>query len=173
MVNITRTHRIYVEEKLIVRRRKFRRRLCTQTRALLAAPVGKNETWTMDFLHDALATGRKLRTLSIEDAYPREMLAIEVGTSLPALRVVRALEKLRQQCGLPERIVVDHGMEFTSTTHEFTAIPSITIENVVGIILLHKITFLRHTWKLSLVPQRIGDGNGSPRQLPPSYSHCR
>jgi putative transposase len=83
VVNIKRTYRIYVKEKLIVRRRKRRRRMCAKARALLAAPVGKNETWTMDFLHDALATGRKLRTLSIEDAYTREMLAIEVDTSLP------------------------------------------------------------------------------------------
>jgi putative transposase len=73
-----------------------------------------NETWTMDFLHDALASGRKLRTLSIEDAYAREMLAIEVDTSLPALRVVRVLNRLRLECGLPERIVIDHWTEFTS-----------------------------------------------------------
>jgi putative transposase len=68
----------------------------------------------MDFLHDALANGRKVRTLSIEDAYTREMLAIEVDTSLPALRVVRVLEKLRVTRGLPVRIVIDHGTEFTS-----------------------------------------------------------
>ena len=63
----------------------------------------------MDFLHDALASGRKLRTLSIEDAYTREMLAIEVDTSLPALRVIRVLERQRLERGLPERIVIDHG----------------------------------------------------------------
>ncbi len=70
----------------------------------------------MDFLQDALATGRKVRTLSIEDAYTREMLAIEVDTSLPALRVVRVLDKLRLERGLPVRIVIDHGTEFTSKT---------------------------------------------------------
>jgi hypothetical protein len=48
-----------------------------------------------EFLQGALATGCKVRTLSIEDAYTREMLAIEVDTSLPALRVVIVLEKLR------------------------------------------------------------------------------
>lgn len=81
---------------------------------MLAAPIRANETWTMDFLHGALASGRKLRTLSIEDAYTREMLAIEVDTSLPVLRVMRVLEKLRVQRGLPVRIVIDHGTEFTS-----------------------------------------------------------
>jgi putative transposase len=113
-VNNKRVYRIYVEEKLMVRRRKRRRRICAQARVLLAAPTYPNETWTMDFLHDALAFGRKVRTLSVEDAFTREMLAIEVDTSLPALRVVRVLEKLRTERGLPVRIVIDHGTEFTS-----------------------------------------------------------
>jgi putative transposase len=114
IVNSKRVYRIYVEEKLMVRRRKRRRRMCAQARVLLAAPMRANETWTMDFLQDALASGRKLRTLSIEDAYTREMLAIEVDTSLPSLRVVRVLEKLRQHRALPVRIVIDNGTEFTA-----------------------------------------------------------
>jgi len=113
-VNSKRVYRIYVEEKLVVRRRRRRRRICAQARVQLARPTRLNETWTMDFLHDALASGRKFRTLSIEDAYTREMLTIEVDTSLPALRVVRVLEKLRLDRGLPGRIVIDHGTEFTS-----------------------------------------------------------
>jgi putative transposase len=113
-VNSKRVYRIYAEEKLMVRRRKRRRRICAKARVLLAAPVRKNETWTMDFLQDALASGRKVRTLSIEDAYTREMLAIEVDTSLPALRVVRVLDRLQQHRGKPIRIVIDNGTEFTS-----------------------------------------------------------
>lgn len=113
-VNSKRVYRIYVEEKLMVRRRKRRRRICAHARVLLAAPVRANETWTMDFLQDALASGRKVRTLAIEDAYTREMLAIEVDTSLPSLRVVRVLEKLRQHRPLPVRIVIDNGTEFTA-----------------------------------------------------------
>ena len=113
-VNCKRVYRIYVEEKLVVRRRRRRRRICAQARVLLAAPTRPNQTWTMDFLHDALAGGRKFRTLSIEYAYTREMPVIEVDTSLPALRVVRVLEKLRLERGLPERIVIDNGTEFTS-----------------------------------------------------------
>jgi putative transposase len=113
-VNSKRVYRIYVEEKLVVRRRRRRRRICAQARVLLAAPTRRNQTWTMDFLHDALAGGRRFRTLSIEDAYTREMPVVEVDTSLPALRVVRVLERLRLERGLPERIVIDHGTEFTS-----------------------------------------------------------
>ena len=115
-VNSKRVYRIYVEEKLVVRRRRRRRRICAQARVLLAAPTRPDETWTMDFLHDALAGGRRFRTLSVEDAYTREMLSIEVDTSLPALRVVRVLERLRLTRGLAERIVIDNGTEFTSKT---------------------------------------------------------
>jgi putative transposase len=100
-VNSKRVYRIYVEEKLVVRRRRRRRRICAQAWVLLAAPTRPNQTWTMDFLHDALASGRKFRTLSVEDAYTREMLIIEVDTSLQALRVVRVLERLRLERGLP------------------------------------------------------------------------
>jgi len=101
-----------VEEKLVGRRR--RRRICAQARVLLTAPTRPNQTWTTDFLHDAMASASKFRTLSIEDAYTREMLTIEVDTSLPALRVIRVLERLRLGRGLPERIVIDNGTEFTS-----------------------------------------------------------
>jgi putative transposase len=109
-------YRIHVEEKLMVRRRKRRRRICAQARVLLAAPARKNETWTMGFLHDALAFDRKVRTRSVEDAFMREMLAIEVDNSLPALHLVRVLEKLRTERGLSVRIVIDHGTESTSKT---------------------------------------------------------
>jgi putative transposase len=113
-VNSKCVYRIYVEEKLVVRRRRRRRRICDQARVLLAAPTRANEIWTMAFLHDALAGGRKFRTLLIKDAYTRRMLTVEVDTWLPALRVVRVLKRLRLERGLPERIVIDHGIEFTS-----------------------------------------------------------
>ena len=113
-VNVKRVYRIYVEEQLIVRKRLKRRRAGAQARVPVATPVSANQVWTMDFLHDALAWGRKLRTLSIEDAFTREMLAIEVDTSLPALRVIRVLEQLRVERGLPQQIIVDNGAEFTS-----------------------------------------------------------
>ena len=113
-VNVKRVYRIYVEEQLIVRRRLKRRRAGAQARVPVAAPTHADEVWTMDFLHDALSWGRKLRTLSIEDAFTPEMLAIEVDTSLPTLRVIRVLEHLRVERGLPEQIIVDNGAEFTS-----------------------------------------------------------
>ena len=66
----------------------------------------------MDFVADALATGRKFRTLNIVDDFTRECPAIEVDTSLPGLRVTRLLDGLAQTRGLPEIIVMDNGPEF-------------------------------------------------------------
>ena len=113
-VNVNRVYRTYVKEQLIVRRRLKRRRAGAQARVPVAAPTHADQVWTMDFLYDALRCGRKLRALPIEDAYTREMLAIEVDTSLPALRVIRVLEQLREERGLPGQIIVDNSAEFTS-----------------------------------------------------------
>lgn len=66
----------------------------------------------MDFTHDWLADGRRLRTLNIVDVMTRECLAIAVDTSLPGPRVVRELERLRLDRGLPAVITVDNGPEF-------------------------------------------------------------
>lgn len=60
----------------------------------------------MDFLEDALASGRRVHTPTIADACTREMLAIEADTSLPALRVVRVLEKPRRKRGLSVRMAI-------------------------------------------------------------------
>lgn len=112
-VNPKRVYRLYREEGLAVRRRK-RKRVAVAARTPLALPVRADEVWTMDFTQDALASGRKFRTLNLMEGYTREALAIEVDTSLPGGRVVRVLEQLRQRRGVPERIRVDNGTEFTS-----------------------------------------------------------
>jgi transposase InsO family protein len=70
----------------------------------------------MDFVHDYLEDGRRIRTLNVVDAFSRECLAIEVATSLPSARVVRVLDTLVWQYGLPETLRVDNGPEFISMT---------------------------------------------------------
>jgi putative transposase len=81
-------------------------------RELRAVASEANQIWSMDFLADALVSGRRLRTLNIVDEYTREARAIEVDTSLPGLRVVRVLEQLRESGRKPQQIVIDHGPEF-------------------------------------------------------------
>ena len=113
LVNHKRVYRLYREEGLAMRRRK-RKRFRAEARVPLALPKTANEVWTMDYTHDELASGRKFRTLNLMDGYTREALAIEVDTSLPGLRVVRVLERLRERRGTPAAIQVDNGTEFTS-----------------------------------------------------------
>jgi putative transposase len=112
-VNHKRLYRLYRAEGLAVRPRK-RKRLAATARAPLRRPTQADQLWTMDFTQDALASGRKFRTLNLMDGYTREALAIEADTSLPGVRVVRVLERLRQTRGVPAQIQVDNGGEFTS-----------------------------------------------------------
>ena len=70
----------------------------------------------MDFVTDALASGRRIRVLTVIDDFTRESLATEVDTSLPSLRVTRVLDRLVAERGLPELITVDNGPEFAGKT---------------------------------------------------------
>lgn len=65
-------------------------------------------------MHDSLWDGRAYRLLNVMDDYNRQVLRIEVDTSLPSQRVIRVLEQLEQSRGLPEMIRVDNGPEFIS-----------------------------------------------------------
>ncbi len=96
---------------LAVRRRK-RKRIGAVERQPLAIPTRPNERWSMDFISDALSEGRKFRSLNIVDDFNRECLAAEVDTSLTGARVVRVMERLREQRGLPQILVTDNGPEF-------------------------------------------------------------
>ena len=80
----------------------------------LPEAVAANQVWSVDFMTDALSSGRRFRTLNIVDDYTRECLAIEVDTSLGGMRVVRVLEELKQRRGLPRQIRSDNGPEFVS-----------------------------------------------------------
>jgi putative transposase len=112
-VNWKRVYRVYREEHLQVGKRP-RKRGGSQPRLPLALPSGPNERWSMDFMTDSLATGRRFRTLNVVDDYTRECVRIEGDTSLGGERVARVLEELSRQRGGPQVIVVDHGPEFTS-----------------------------------------------------------
>jgi putative transposase len=110
-VNRKRVQRLYREAGLTVRRRK-RKRIGPVERHPLPKPVDANISWSMDFVSDGLADGRRLRCLNIVDDCTRECLAIEVDTSLTGKRVVVVLERLIEQRGAPQSITVDHGPEF-------------------------------------------------------------
>ena len=106
-VNIKRVYRIYREEGLAVRRRKRKSRAGIP-RAPLAAPERPNQGWSMDFICDALSTGRKFKVLTVEDQFAREALATEADFCLPGKSVVAVLERRRLEGRLPEWIVCDN-----------------------------------------------------------------
>ena len=112
-VNHKLVQRLYREEGLQVRT-KSRKKQTSRPRVVRPQPVYPNQQWSMDFVHDQLADGRRFRCLTLVDHFSRVSPAIEVGQSLTGHRVVAVLERLVTSCGLPEAIFVDNGTEFTS-----------------------------------------------------------
>ena len=109
--------RVYREMGL-VRRPKRRKRLPEALRKPLNTAVKTNEVWSMDFMSDSFEDGRKLRVLNVIDDYNRESLAIEGSLSMPSARVLRVLERLQEEIGLPEYIRTDNGPEFISKEYK-------------------------------------------------------
>jgi putative transposase len=116
-VNRKRVYRIYRAAGLAVKRRT-RRKLRAVRPMPTVAITRPNERWSMDFVHDYLGDGRKLRTFNVVDAFTRECLAITVDTSLPARRILPVLDQLVWRHGLPESLRVDNGPEFISVAME-------------------------------------------------------
>ena len=112
-MNHKRLYRLYREEKLMVRRRGGRKR-ALGTRAPMELPHAINQRWSLDFVSDTLADGRRFRILCIVDDFSRECLATVVDTSLGGVRVVRELERLATERALPQIVVSDNRTELTS-----------------------------------------------------------
>jgi len=111
--NHKRIRRVYRALALHLKR-KPKKRLPARIAQTLAVPEQRNQTWSLDFMSDALSNGRAFRTLNVIDDYNREALWIEVDTSLPAERVVRVLEQLLSWPGKPASIRMDNGPELIS-----------------------------------------------------------
>ena len=111
--NHKRVCRIYRELELNMRI-KPKRRLKRDVPDALAVPRKKNVMWSMDFMHDSLANGRSFQTFNVLDDYNREGLGIEVDLSLPAGRVIRALDQIIEWRGKPDGIRNDNGPEYIS-----------------------------------------------------------
>jgi putative transposase len=112
LANHKAVYRLYREEGLAVRRRK-RKRVAVPRRPMVL-PQRLNERWSMDYVSDVIRGGRRIRIFNVVDDLSREGLASEVDTSLPAWRVIQALEEIALERGYPERIVCDNGPEFRS-----------------------------------------------------------
>jgi len=112
-VNHKRIYRLYGELGLTMRRKR-RRRVAPAVRRPRLVPEQADEQWSMDFMSDSLADGRRFRILNVVDDATRECLAMEVDTSLSGLRVTQVLDRIASTRALPPRIVLDNGPEFRS-----------------------------------------------------------
>jgi putative transposase len=109
--NHKRVYRIYKELALNLRI-KPKKRLYREKPEPLSVPETINETWSMDFMHDQLSDGRSFRAFNVIDDFNREGLGIEIDFSLPAERVIRALDRIIEWRGKPFVIRCDNGPEY-------------------------------------------------------------
>jgi putative transposase len=110
---INRIYRLYREEGLTVRKRKARRK-AIGTRAPILIEARANARWSLDFVHDQFACGRRFRVLNVVDDVTRECLAAIPDTSISGRRVAREPTALIERRGRPGMIVSDNGTELTS-----------------------------------------------------------
>lgn len=109
--NHKRIHRVYCAMGLNQRRRT-RRRLPTRERESLVVPDRPDQIWSADFMSDSLYRGPRFRTFNVIDDFNREVVAIEIDTSLTGPRLIRVFEQLRRERALPDLLRVDNGPEF-------------------------------------------------------------
>jgi putative transposase len=120
-INWKRTRRLYNELGLQLRNKTPKRRVKAKLREDRVAATRSNQTWAMDFVHDQLATGRKLRVLTIVDTWSRFSPAVDPRFSYRGEDVVATLEQVCAVHGYPQSIRVDQGSEFISRELDFWA----------------------------------------------------
>jgi putative transposase len=113
-VNVKRVCRLYREQGLQLRNKSPKRRVKAQLRSDRSQATAPNQIWAMDFVHDQLFDGRKLRVLTIVDTFTRLSPAIDVRHSYRAADVVATLEQAAHELGYPKTIRLDNGPEFIS-----------------------------------------------------------
>lgn len=114
--NHRKVYRVY-KSMCYNKRVRLRKRLPARVKESLSIPDGPNQTWNMDFVSDALNSGRKFIVLNILDDFNRETVAQEISMSMPADRVIRIVEQIIWSNGKPAAIRCDNGLEFIS--HKF------------------------------------------------------
>jgi putative transposase len=114
IVNHKRVYRLNREDGLSLRLKRPRRHISAVQRERQPAATAPNDLWAMDFASDALFDGRRLRALTVVDAFTRQALAIDVAQGIKGEHVVEAMTRLATVRGAPLAIRVDNGPEFIS-----------------------------------------------------------
>ena len=151
--NHKKVYRVYKDLKLH-KRRKGKRRLPTRIKQPLEQPAVVNQVWSMDFMSDSMVGNRKFRTFNVIDDSTREVLAIEIDTSISSKRVIRTLDRIIETEGKPMTIRVDNGPEFTSSTFALWAKNTVLQYNISSraslcrMALLNDLTTEKVSWML-------------------------
>jgi len=111
--NKKRVRRIYLKLGLNLRR-KAKKRIPARVKEPLVQVEQPNQTWSMDFMSDALDNGRRFRVLNIIDDFNRKAVTIEAEFTFPSFGVIQSLKRAFEEQGKPSKIRVDNGPEFTS-----------------------------------------------------------
>ncbi len=112
VVNRKRTYHLYTELEMQVRTK--RRKKLVRLRMPMTVPTRPNERWSLDFVHDQLADGRRIRILNIMDDYSWVCVRQLMDLTISGARIARYLEQLKGTRGLPRTLVLDNGPEMTS-----------------------------------------------------------
>jgi len=113
-VNAKRIWRLYREMGLQLRNKTPKRRVKAKLREDRSDATHSNQVWAMDFVHDQLATGHKIRVLTVVDTFSRFCPVVDPRFSYRGEDVVAALEQACRSVGYPRTIRVDQGSELIS-----------------------------------------------------------
>jgi putative transposase len=111
-VNHKRVYRLYSQAELAVRKRKKVRRAASE-RVPLTVADRVNEVWSMDFVSDSLANGRRIKCLTVADDFSHECVDIAVDYGISGQYVTRLLDRAAIFRGYPTAVRTDNGPEFT------------------------------------------------------------
>lgn len=114
VINMKKTRRIYNEMGMQLRNKHPKRRVKAKLREDRAEAVRPNDVWAMDFVHDQLATARRIRVLTVVDTFSRYSPVLDARFSYRGEDVVETLEQVCGNIGYPKTIRVDQGSEFIS-----------------------------------------------------------
>jgi putative transposase len=111
--NHKRIFRLYQAAGLSVGKRRRKRGLPMES-IPLASANRINEVWSMDFVSDSLANGRRIKCLTVADDFSHECIELAVDFGMGGEYVVRLLEQAARFRGYPGAVRTDQGPEFTS-----------------------------------------------------------